>query len=108
MDTYPNDWKHVCTDRFAYVKGTEDAGYGSRVQHPDQTIEQLYNSRAEFPLLSFDYFCSSLVKKGCIGQRVCRGPKRCGKYFPSVAALKRHRALHGMQEEMEVEEEEEE
>ena len=39
----------------------------------------------------FDIFCPSLVKKKEILRRIC---KKCGDYFPSVAALNRHSVIH--------------
>ena len=43
--------------------------------------------------LPYDTFCPSLVKKGVLHSRTCSEPT-CGQYFPSVAALKRHKICH--------------
>ena len=43
IDTYPDEWIHIYTDGSAF-KGTMNAGYGARVQYPDQTREELFES----------------------------------------------------------------
>ena len=45
----------------------------------------------QYKKVPFDMFCPSLVKKKEIPRRIC---KKCGDYFPSVAALKRHSVVH--------------
>ena len=40
---YPENWIHVYTDGSAF-KGTVNAGYGSRIQFPDKTCEELFDS----------------------------------------------------------------
>ena len=41
IDSYPETWIHIYTDGSAF-KGTMNAGYGARVQFPDQTREELF------------------------------------------------------------------
>ena len=43
IDSYPDEWIHIYTDGSAF-KGTMNAGYGARVQFPDQTREELFES----------------------------------------------------------------
>ena len=43
IDSYPETWIHIYTDGSAF-KGTMNAGYGARVQFPDQTREELFES----------------------------------------------------------------
>ena len=43
IDKYPEDCIHVYTDGSAF-KGTKNAGYGSRMQHPDKTCEEIFDS----------------------------------------------------------------
>ena len=43
IDSYPDEWIHIYTDGSAF-KGTINAGYGARVQFPDQTCEELSDS----------------------------------------------------------------
>ena len=40
---YPEEWIHIYTDGSAF-KGTVNAGYGSRIQFPDKTCEELFDS----------------------------------------------------------------
>ena len=43
IDKYPEDCIHVYTDGSAF-KGTKNAGYGSRIQHPDKTCEEIFDA----------------------------------------------------------------
>jgi len=43
IEQYPENWIHIYTDGSAF-KGTVNAGYGSRIQYPDQTSEELFDS----------------------------------------------------------------
>ena len=43
IDKYPEDCIHIYTDGSAF-KGTKNAGFGSRIQHPDKTCEEIFNS----------------------------------------------------------------
>ena len=47
IDSYPDEWIHVYTDGSAF-KGIMNAGYGSRVQFPDLTCEELYDACGAF------------------------------------------------------------
>ena len=41
-DTYSDEWIHIYTDGSAF-KGTMNAGYGSRIQYPDHSTDELFN-----------------------------------------------------------------
>ena len=43
IDKYPDSFIHVYTDGSAF-KGTMNAGYGSNIQYPDQTRDELFDS----------------------------------------------------------------
>ena len=43
IEQYPENWIQVYTDGSAF-KGTVNAGYGSRIQFPDKTCEELFDS----------------------------------------------------------------
>ena len=47
IDAYPEEWIHIYTDGSA-TNGTTNAGYGSRVQLPDGTTRELYNSCGKY------------------------------------------------------------
>ena len=47
IDKYPDEWIHIYTDGSA-SEGTANAGYGSRIQFPDQTWEELFDSCGTF------------------------------------------------------------
>ena len=43
IEQYPENWIHIYTDGSAF-KGTVNAGYGARIQYPDRTSEELFDS----------------------------------------------------------------
>ena len=47
IDKYPDEWIHIYTDGSA-SQGTTNAGYGSRIQFPDQTCEEHFDSCGKF------------------------------------------------------------
>ena len=43
IDSYPEEWIHIYTDGSAF-KGIMNAGYGSRINFPDLTCEELFDA----------------------------------------------------------------
>ena len=76
IDTYPEDWIKIYTDGSA-TNGTTNAGYGSYVQLPDGTKEEIYSSCGKYcsnyeaeaaAIIESLNFVSNLLKQNTINK----------------------------------------